>query len=217
MVRLLRTVPRAERKGRPRKAGTTESIGIPLRQINLAIASMADLGTPEQARSRANFQERSMSVSPALPGYPYIAETWVINRRNLRDSNHHMKEFLANLRMALTWFFRSFGCYLVGFRDTASLRLLCVNHLHLVHSTLAVASSSLARMCVVNSGYRTRYPHVAMTTNLPSASATFRELLVDPGGHGWVPCQAWGQCWNFRPDGVFHRSENVSPARKHTS
>jgi hypothetical protein len=35
---------------------------------------MADLGIAEQARSNADIQEQSMSVSPTWPGYPYIVE-----------------------------------------------------------------------------------------------------------------------------------------------
>jgi len=52
-------------------------------------------------------------VPTAQPDYPHIVEIpspiWVINQRNSRHVNQHLKEFLANLRMALAWFFRSFA------------------------------------------------------------------------------------------------------------
>jgi hypothetical protein len=42
---------------------------------------------------------------------PHIVEItspiWVINHRNLSYVNQDLKEFLANHRMALAWFFRS--------------------------------------------------------------------------------------------------------------
>jgi hypothetical protein len=73
---------------------------------------MPDLRTLGQARSKAYTHEQSISVPTALPDYPQIVEiplpTWVINQRNSRYINQQIKEFLANLRMALAWVFRSF-------------------------------------------------------------------------------------------------------------
>jgi len=39
---------------------------------------------------------------------------WVINQRNSRYVNQHLKEFLANLRIALAWFFRYFKLVVIG-------------------------------------------------------------------------------------------------------
>jgi hypothetical protein len=50
-------------------------------------------------------------VSLAFSDYPRIFEIpsliWAINRRNPRYANQYLKEFLAYLRMALAWLFRS--------------------------------------------------------------------------------------------------------------
>jgi hypothetical protein len=55
-------------------------------------------------------------VLTAYSDYPHVAEMaspiWVINHRNSTFVNQNFKEFLANLRMALAWFFRSFELFI---------------------------------------------------------------------------------------------------------
>jgi hypothetical protein len=76
------------------------------------ITSVADLGILEQARSMAKIQEHSMSVSPSTTRLPVHRRDFFGDfgdqSENQRGVNHYMKEFPANLLMALAWFFRSF-------------------------------------------------------------------------------------------------------------
>ena len=63
-----------------------------------------------------------------------------------------------------------YGLTLIGWfpSTTAALLFLSVNHILHYKLILATAGSSWQYVFVVNSGYRTRYPHVAVATNHPT-------------------------------------------------
>lgn len=73
---------------------------------------MVDLGIQEQAGSKAKIQDHSISVSPSstrlsVHRQHFLGDLGDQSERSKR-ANHYMKEFPANLLMALALLFRSF-------------------------------------------------------------------------------------------------------------